>query len=113
MISWNKICGLLFFLTLSCQFAGAQNLIYPTLNNTVFFLKGKFNAPDSLVDFTLRQYPETFFRHVQKIIPADFSTCTYGFFCRKELVLENATKIPFRFRLGSLQQCNYYEGKKQ
>jgi hypothetical protein len=45
-------------------------------------------------------------------VSADFSTCTYGFFCREELKIEKATKMPIRFRLGSLAQCNYYEGKK-
>jgi hypothetical protein len=46
-------------------------------------------------------------------VSADFSTCTYGFFCREELKIEKATKMPIRFRLGSLEQCNYYEGKRQ
>jgi|GEM_PF-1057405 len=44
-------------------------------------------------------------------IPADYSTCQYGFFCREEVKIEKATRLPLRFRLGSLAQCNYYEGK--
>lgn len=44
-------------------------------------------------------------------IPPDYATCRYGFFCRQELRIEKATKIPLRIRLGSLEQCNYYEGK--
>lgn len=44
-------------------------------------------------------------------IPAGFSTCSYGFFCKQELKIEKATRIPIRFRLGSLVQCDYYEGK--
>jgi hypothetical protein len=44
-------------------------------------------------------------------IPQNFATCDYGFFCRQELKIENALFIPLRFRLGSLEQCNYYEGK--
>ena len=47
-----------------------------------------------------------------KTIPADYYTQHFGFFCKKELAVEKFTKIPFRFRLGSLEQCNYYEGKK-
>jgi hypothetical protein len=52
------------------------------------------------------------------ILPASFSiispnyyTANFGFFCKKELMVEKITKIPFRFRLGSVQQCDRLEGK--
>ena len=35
---------------------------------------------------------------------------TYEFFCKKEIQLEKMTGIPFKFRLGSVQQCNRLEG---
>jgi hypothetical protein len=34
-----------------------------------------------------------------------------GLFCKGEWELEKATHIPFRFRLGSLADCNALEGK--
>ena len=34
-----------------------------------------------------------------------------GAACKVELKLEQATKVPFRFRLGSLQQTDYMEQK--
>lgn len=30
-----------------------------------------------------------------------------AFFCRQELKLEKAIGLPFRFRVGSLEQCNW------
>ena len=43
--------------------------------------------------------------------PADFYYMQSGFFCKREWELEKTTHIPFRFRLGSLADCNAMEGK--
>ncbi len=45
------------------------------------------------------------------VIGADYYTKGFGFFCKKELQFEKATKIPLRFRLGTLQYNDYLEGK--
>jgi hypothetical protein len=55
-------------------------------------------------------------RHVEKpgmpVIKRSHYTDNFGFFCRKEFQFEARTKLPLRFRLGSLQQCNNLEGKR-
>jgi len=45
------------------------------------------------------------------LIPPSLYTKNFGFFCKKELQLEKVTKLPLRFRLGSVQQCDWLEGK--
>ena len=48
---------------------------------------------------------------VLPIVSSNFYTQNFGFFCKKELQLEKLTKVPFKFRLGSVQQCDWMEGK--
>lgn len=45
------------------------------------------------------------------VISSNYYSNNFGFFCKKELLFEKATKIPFRFRLGSLQYNDYLEQK--
>ena len=42
---------------------------------------------------------------------ADFYATRLGFFCKQEIKMDKITTIPFRFRLGSVEQCNWFEGK--
>lgn len=44
-------------------------------------------------------------------LPADFYSKQLGFFCRQEIKMDKFTKLPIRFRLGSVEQCNWLEGK--
>lgn len=54
-----------------------------------------------------------FLQHsLSSVLPSNFYCTQLGFFCKKELKIEAATGIPFKFRLGSLQYNDWMEGKK-
>ena len=105
MSFWNKICGLIAIFFLSVLFSNAQTA--------------------SFVKYTSKEVPKPSFNLNTKssnkqadllrpfaVIPQNYYTQHFGIMCKKELAIQKATKIPFRFRLGSIQQCNYLEGKK-
>ncbi|MEO8412477.1 MAG: hypothetical protein ABI472_02415 [Ginsengibacter sp.] len=100
------------FLLVTGLYSNAQVATFPKWNNTNFLLNNKLNSRDSLIHFVSPYSVLVSYQQVKPPVTANFTTCSYGFFCREELVIEKATRIPLRLRLGSLQQCNYYEGKR-
>ena len=48
----------------------------------------------------------------QKVVSPNLYDKNLGFFCKQELKFEAATGIPFKFRLGSMQYCDWMEGKR-
>jgi hypothetical protein len=44
-------------------------------------------------------------------IPSNYYSAHLGFFCKQEIKMEKVTRVPFKFRLGSVQQCDWLEGK--
>lgn len=72
-------------------------------------------ASDSLKATSARQWvrtdlPATF---RPSIVPKDAQARSLGFFCRQELRLEKAIRIPLRVRLGSLEYVDRMEGKRR
>jgi hypothetical protein len=60
---------------------------------------------------TINNFPLVITPVSYSLIAPSYYTQNFGFFCKKELQLEKITKIPFKFRLGSVQQCDWLEGK--
>jgi hypothetical protein len=132
MFFWNKFCGLIIFFFILTNFSYAQYQLQAFPSTKKNSLKNNFKTIKTAVLLSSKNSLLTFYQpksnsplnHDQiicslenfkttsaSIIPENFVTCDYGFFCRQELKIEKATNFPIRFRLGSLEQCNYYEGK--
>ncbi len=108
MFFWNKFCAFFFFVILSGILADGQNKQTPSDYLLLTSVK-----PSGLVVRSLSL--PLLLPNIQdkdKSVPADFYTRNFGFFCKQELIIEKYTRLPIRLRLGSLQQCNFYEGKK-
>lgn len=48
-----------------------------------------------------------------RLVPENNYSKGLTFFCRNEWLLEKKTGVPFRFRLGSVDQVNWLEGKQR
>jgi hypothetical protein len=48
-----------------------------------------------------------------QVIPPNYYTEGLGYFCKQEIKFEKNTRIPLRFRLGSINDCDRLEGKFQ
>ncbi len=110
MFFWNKICGQVIIFLFFCNASYAQTSVHFINSNTNSFISKAAAAPSA--HFYLPAYP-SIVKRINAPVSANFITSNYSFFCKEELRIEKATKIPLRFRLGSLEQCNFYEGKKQ
>ena len=113
MIFWNKFCGFIWIFLLIASFSDAQNQQPARLCSNFLLQENNLQNSESIIHFAIPFYKLNEFKNTSQPVPENFYTKNMGFFCKQELVIEKAVKIPFRFRLGSLQQCNYYEGKKQ
>ena len=117
MFFWNKICvtGVFFLI---CATVSAQITRTTLLKEKDFISKSSVKNFSYFLNLDLpasgsgSENMQTIKNgSVNNGVPQNFSACNLGFFCKQELLVEKAIKIPLRFRLGSLQQCNYYEGK--
>ena len=104
---WNKICGFIAIFFICPLFLSAQADGHAKLSPQKYIQKL----------LTRPAYKTQINQSVElsrpfAVIAPNYYTQHLGIMCKKELALEKVTKIPFRFRLGSLQHCNYLEGKK-
>lgn len=70
----------------------------------------RFNAFNPLTSSNIYYLNATENRNT---LPQNHYITSLGFFCKKEWLIEKSTKMPLRFRLGSLSYCNKLEGKER
>ncbi len=88
--------------------AGFAQIQPSSSSNSLLSIQPKTNNWQSFIVQNTNYKP----RGIEAIIPADFYSKQLGFFCKQEIKIDRVTKIPFRFRLGSVEQCNKLEGKR-
>src|ERR1700712_1289833 len=103
MYFWNKFCGFLTIFFLSAFFSTAQKVSY------VLPITANRPSPVTLSALTKNQKEILSEPRSLSIVNQSYYTQHMGFMCKKELALEKITRVPLRFRLGSLQQCNSLE----
>jgi len=110
MKHWNKICGLLSIFLFAALFSAAQTDKSISYLTSLSSKSKPLARTNSLLFFQLKDNVEA--TSSIKLINQDYCTQHFGFFCKKELALEKTIKVSLHIRLGSLQQCNYLERKK-
>lgn len=86
-----------------------------TAQKTVTFspLPGVF--PYSATSFVLQSFTSSKNLPVilknRAVVSPDYYARQLGFFCRQEIKLDKVARFGFRFRLGSVAQCDMLEGK--
>ncbi|HAI84490.1 MAG TPA: hypothetical protein DCL43_12555 [Chitinophagaceae bacterium] len=87
------------------------------------FLRSTAQSTAPAPPFTVRLYPITPLRandstlykvatnNFKQVASVYFQPQQQPFFCKQEWLLEKKTNINLKLRMGSVEQCNYLEGK--
>ena len=70
---------------------------------------------EQIQQFTLEENQKNTFnlmKKEQQQMPAAYAYKDLAFFCKIEVQLEKAVKLPVKFRLGSVDYVDYLEGKR-
>jgi hypothetical protein len=103
----NKKGKILFFCMIFVSNAVIAQKAFAVKDNLLIMEALKNAVPKPFSGYSFKKsavYPVPF-------LSPQFYSSQLGFFCRQEIKFDKITKIPFRFRLGSLAECDQLEGK--
>jgi hypothetical protein len=106
----NKKCEILFFCMIFVGSYCFPQLVTSTKQRLI--LMEQVFKPTVTNYFPFRKVASTNLKDAP-FLSADYYAKQLGFFCKQEIKFDKVTKIPFRFRLGSVEQCNWLEGKSK
>lgn len=114
----------LFGICLACFFSqvlmaqitlAATTQSYHQLKTQLTALSIETNFSEQIQQFTFQETRKNTFNLMQKEqqqMPAAYAYKDLAFFCKIEVQLEKAMKLPIKFRLGSVDYVDYLEGKR-
>ncbi len=116
----KKLSGLIFCCLFS-QLLVAQittvnsSQSYHQLKTQLTTLSIDLNFSEQIQQYTIqesRKHAVNLMQQEQQQMPAAYAYKDLAFFCKIEVKLEKAVKLPVKFRLGSVDYVDYLEGKR-
>lgn len=97
-----KTVKILFFCMIIVDVTASAQLNSPNINTVKGFSQSPLTKP-------VTTFPPSV---AINAIPPNFYVNNLGFFCKQELKIQSLTGIPLKLRLGTVQQCDWMEGKR-
>jgi hypothetical protein len=72
----------------------------------------KENTPVLIIPTIAKKIPSLSPNYSLLVLPSNYYYTQLGIICKSEIKIESYIKLPLKIRLGSLQYCNWMEGKK-
>jgi len=87
---------------------------YQALKTQLTQAPKNINFTQQIQHFTFQETKKHHFNPLtnQQQMPAAYAYKDLAFFCKIEVQLEKAVKLPVKFRLGSVDYVDYLEGKR-
>jgi len=105
----NKKAKIIFF----CMAFVGSNVFSQKLENTEIKIQPLSLSKRLTVQINSNLSLPQLFPTAMQVITPNYYTDRLGYFCKQEMKFEKNTKVPLRFRLGSVADCDRLEGKFQ